>query len=57
MRLYKLGAHTKTDLKVQLIWIPKYRKRYNLTYVAIGVSPFEKEVLGQTFLGTWVLGS
>ena len=27
MRLYKLGAHTKTDLKVHLIWIPKYRKR------------------------------
>jgi putative transposase len=27
MRLYKLGAHTKTALKVHLIWIPKYRKR------------------------------
>ena len=27
MRLYKLGAHTKTDLKAHLIWIPKYRKR------------------------------
>ena len=27
MRRYKLGAHTKTDLKVHLIWIPKYRKR------------------------------
>ena len=27
MRLYKLGAHTKTDLKVHLIWIPKYRKK------------------------------
>jgi len=26
MRRYKLGAHTKTDLKVHLIWIPKYRK-------------------------------
>jgi len=25
MRLYKLGAHTKTDLRVHLIWIPKYR--------------------------------
>jgi putative transposase len=21
-----LGAHTKTDLKVHLVWIPKYRK-------------------------------
>ncbi len=27
MRRYKLGAHTKTDLKVHLIWIPKYRKQ------------------------------
>ena len=27
MRLYKLGAHTKTDLKVHLIWIAKYRKK------------------------------
>ena len=27
MRRYKLGAHTKTDLKVHLVWIPKYRKR------------------------------
>ncbi len=27
MRLYKLGAHTKTDLKAHLIWIPKYRKK------------------------------
>ena len=26
MRLYKLGAHTKTDLKVHLVWIPKHRK-------------------------------
>ena len=27
MRRYQLGAHTKTDLKVHLIWIPKYRKK------------------------------
>ena len=35
MRLYKLGAHTKTDLKVHLIWIPKYRKRVLMGPVAI----------------------
>jgi putative transposase len=35
MRLYKLGAHTKTDLKVHLIWIPKYRKRVLTGPVAI----------------------
>ena len=27
MRHYKLGAHTKSDLKVHLVWIPKYRKK------------------------------
>ena len=27
MRTYRLGAHTKTDLKVHLVWIPKYRKK------------------------------
>ena len=26
MRHYRLGAHTKTDLKVHIIWCPKYRK-------------------------------
>ena len=35
MRLYKLGAHTKTDSKVHLIWIPKYRKRVLTGPVAI----------------------
>ena len=35
MRLYKLGAHTKTDLKAHLIWIPKYRKRVLLGQVAV----------------------
>ena len=27
MRRYQLGAHTKHDLKVHLVWIPKYRKK------------------------------
>ena len=35
MRRYKLGAHTKTDLKVHIIWIPKYRKRVLTGQVAI----------------------
>ena len=35
MRLYKLGAHTKKDLKAHLIWIPKYRKRVLTGQVAI----------------------
>jgi putative transposase len=35
MRLYKLGAHTKTDLKVHVIWIPKYRKKVLTGPVAV----------------------
>ena len=35
MRRYKLGAHTKTDLKVHVIWIPKYRKKVLTGQVAI----------------------
>lgn len=27
MRHYRLGSHTKTDMKVHLIWVPKYRRR------------------------------
>jgi len=26
VRHYRLGAHTKSDLKVHVVWIPKYRK-------------------------------
>ena len=26
MRNYRIGAHTKTDLSVHLVWVPKYRK-------------------------------
>jgi putative transposase len=35
MRQYKIGAHTKTDLKVHLIWIPKYRKKILKGQIAI----------------------
>jgi putative transposase len=35
MRRYRLGSHTKTDLKVHLIWIPKYRKKVLTGQVAI----------------------
>ena len=35
MRRYKIGAHTKTDLNVHLVWIPKYRKRVLKWQVAI----------------------
>jgi len=35
MRRYRLGAHTKTDLKVHIIWIPKYRKKVLSGQVAV----------------------
>ena len=35
MRRYQLGSHTKTDLKVHVIWIPKYRKRVLTGQVAV----------------------
>ncbi len=35
MRRYKTGAHTKTDLKAHVIWIPKYRKKVLTGAVAI----------------------
>lgn len=35
MRRYQLGAHTKTDLKIHLVWVPKYRKRVLTGQVAM----------------------
>ena len=35
MRRYQLGAHTKTDLKVHLVWVPKYRKKVLTGEIAI----------------------
>jgi len=35
MRRYQIGAHTRCDLKVRLIWVPKYRKRVLTGQVAI----------------------
>ena len=26
MRRYPIGSHNKTDLKVHIVWVPKYRK-------------------------------
>jgi putative transposase len=35
VRQYRLGAHTKSDLKVHLVWIPKYRKAVLVGEVAV----------------------
>ena len=44
MRLYRLGSHTKTDLKVHLIWIPKYRKPILTGEVAIRVRDIIRQI-------------
>ena len=38
MRRYRLGSHAKYDLKVHLVWCPKYRKRVLTGQVASLIS-------------------
>ncbi len=35
MRRYRLGSHTKSDLKVHIVWVPKYRKGVLVGDVAV----------------------
>ena len=44
MRLYMLGAHTKTDLKVHLVWVLRYRKRILTGQVAIRTKDVLKQI-------------
>jgi len=44
MRRYRVGAHTKTDLKVHLVWIPKYRKKVLIGEVAIRVRDVLRQI-------------
>lgn len=44
MRHYRYGAHTKTDLKVHLVWIPKYRKRVLTGDIAIRVRDILRQI-------------
>lgn len=37
MRHYRLGAHKKSDRKVHVVWIPKYRKAVLKGDVAVRV--------------------
>jgi putative transposase len=39
-----LGAHTKSDLKVHLVWIPKYRKAVLVGEVAIRVRDLLRQI-------------
>ena len=44
MKRYQLGAHTKHDLKVHLIWIPKYRKAVLTGEVALRVRDLIRQI-------------
>jgi len=44
VRRYRLGAHTKSDLKVHLVWIPKYRKKVLTGEVAIRVRDLIRQI-------------
>jgi putative transposase len=44
MRQYRLGAHTKTDLKIHIVWIPKYRKKLLTGAVSIRVRDLIRQI-------------
>ena len=47
MRQYRLGAHTKSDLKVHLVWVPKYRKPVLTGEVAIRVRDLIRQIAAE----------
>jgi REP element-mobilizing transposase RayT len=47
VRHCRLGAHTKTDLKVRLAWIPKYRKAALTGEVAIRVRDLLRQIAAE----------
>jgi len=44
VRKYRLGAHTKSDLKVHLVWLPKYRKPVLTGDVAVRVRDLIRQI-------------
>ena len=47
MRHYRLGAHTKSDLKVHVVWIPKYRKPVLIGDVALRVRDIVRRIAAE----------
>ena len=47
MRHYRLGAHTKSDLKVHVVWIPKYRKPVLTGDVALRVRDIIRRIASE----------
>jgi putative transposase len=44
VRHYRLGAHTKSDLKVHLVWVTKYRKQALAGEVTIRVRDLIRQI-------------
>jgi len=44
MKRYQLGAHTKHNLKVHLVWIPKYRKKVLTGDITIRVRDLIRQI-------------
>ena len=44
MRNYRLGAHTKTDLQVHLVWVTKYRKPVLKGEIAVRVLDLIRQI-------------
>ena len=44
MRNYRVGPHTKSDLKVHLVWVPKYRKPVLVGPVALRVRDLIRQI-------------
>ena len=47
MRHYRLGAHTKSDLKIHVAWIPKYRKAILTGDVALRVRELIRQIAAE----------
>ena len=47
VKRYQLGAQTKHDLKVHLIWIPKYRKKVLTGQVALRVRDLLRQIAAE----------
>ena len=50
MRRYRLGSHSKYDLKVHLVWFPKYRKRVLTGVVATRLRDLLRQIAAENEL-------
>ena len=50
MRRYRLGSHARYDLKVHLVWVPKYRKRVLTGAVAVRVRDLLRPIAAESDL-------